>query len=303
MTRFARQLTGRPYAEVIGDPIAQSKSPVIHNFWLRRLGIEAEYRACHVRPEELGEYLAARRADPAWRGCNVTMPHKEAVIAHLDSVDPHAARVGAVNTIYRHPAGDLELVGANTDSAGFLEPLAPALREAHLFRMARIIGTGGAARAIVAALAAEGFVIVLAGRDPAKARALLDELGRGGEHHAIELAHFAARTDFPFDDRQGCLDLVVNASPLGMQGQPPLAFHWSHAPPGAIAYDIVTAPLDTPFLQRARGRGLRTIDGLSMLIGQAAAAFERFFGEPPPRKQDAELRKLLTHEGTARRRR
>jgi shikimate dehydrogenase len=159
--------------------------------------------------------------------------------------------------------------------------------------MARIIGTGGAARAIIAALAAAGFTLVVAGRDPGKARALLDELAPDGEHHAIDLEHFADPTDFAFDDRKGCLDLVVNASSLGMQGQPSLAFDWTHAPPGAIAYDIVTAPCDTAFLQAARAQGHRTIDGLAMLIGQAASAFERFFGQAPPRRHDAELRELL----------
>ena len=282
----------KPYAEVIGDPIAQSKSPAIHNFWLAKLGIDAEYRACHVRPEELAAYLAARREDLDWRGCNVTMPHKQAVMPLLEGIEAPADAIGAVNTIL--PAGDGALAGTNTDAAGFLEPLAAELAKTHYFRMARIIGTGGAARAIIAALAGEGFTLVVAGRDPAKARALLDELAPEGEHHAIDLAHFADPTDFPFDDREGCLDLVINASSLGMTGQPPLAFDWSHAPPGSIAYDIVTAPLDTPFLQSARAAGHRTIDGLSMLIGQAAVAFEKFFGQPAPRAHDAELREILT---------
>jgi shikimate dehydrogenase len=282
----------KPYAEVIGDPIAQSKSPAIHNFWLGKLGIEAEYRACHVRPEELADYLAARREDLDWLGCNVTMPHKQAVMPLLGRIDPPADAIGAVNTIY--PASDRLLAGTNTDAAGFLEPLAGDLAATHYFRMARIIGTGGAARAIIGALADKGFTLVVAGRDPAKARALLDELAPGDEHHAIDLAHFSDSTDFPFDDRQGCLDLIVNASSLGMQGQPPLAFDWSHAPPGSIAYDIVTAPLATPFLEAARAHGHRTIDGLSMLIGQAAVAFEKFFGAPPPREHDAELRTILT---------
>lgn len=282
----------RPYAEVIGDPIAQSKSPAIHNFWLGKLGIAAEYRACHVRPEELADYLVARRADRDWRGCNVTMPHKQAVMPLIDRIEAPADQIGAVNTITPGSGGGL--AGTNTDASGFLEPLGRDLEKAHYFRMARILGTGGAARAIIAALAGHGFTLVVAGRDPGKARALLDELAPMGEHHAIDLAHFADPTDFPFDDREGCLDLVINASSLGMTGQPPLAFDWSHAPPGAIAYDIVTAPLDTPFLQDARARGHRTIDGLSMLIGQAAVAFERFFGEAPPREHDAELRAILT---------
>lgn len=281
----------RAYAEVIGDPIAQSKSPAIYNFWLRKLGIDAEYRACHVRSAGLADYLGQRREDTNWRGCSVTMPHKQAVIPLLTRLEPLAERIGAVNSIV--PA-DGELIGVNTDAPGFLEPLQPLLAQQHLFRMAQILGTGGAARAIVAALAAESFVLVLAGRDPDKARAMLDELAPDGEHHAVDLDHFAGPTDFAFDDRAGCCDLIVNASPLGMAGQPPLAFDVSHAPPGSVVYDIVTAPLDTPLLQAARAAGLRTIDGLAMLIGQAAVAFERFFGAAPPREHDAELRSLLT---------
>ena len=280
------------YAEVIGDPIAQSKSPAIHGFWLGKLGMAAEYRACRVDVPEVRAYLDSRRADPDWLGCNVTMPLKLAVQDHLDTVDPTAAAIGAVNTIHRD--GGQGLLGANTDAAGFLEPLRDALDRQHLFRMARIIGTGGAARSIVHGLAQQGFTLVLAGRDPHKARALLDELAPQGEHHAIDLNHFAAATDFAFDDRAGCLDFIVNASPLGMRGQPPLGFDWSHAPPGAVAYDIVTNPLDTPFLAGARARGHRSVDGLAMLIGQAALAFERFFGVAPPRGHDDELRRLLT---------
>ncbi|MFM6933636.1 MAG: shikimate dehydrogenase [Novosphingobium sp.] len=282
----------RPYVEVIGDPITQSKSPAIHGFWLAELGIDADYRACHILAAGVEAYIAERRADPDWRGCNVTMPHKQAVMPFLDAIDPLAARIGAVNTIVR--STDSMLTGYNTDVPGFLEPLQSRLAEVHLYRMARILGAGGAARAIIAALAGKNFTLVVAARDPAKARALLDELDPGGEHHAVDLAHFAPETDFEFDDRKGCLDLVINASPLGMTGQPPLAFDFSHAPPGSVVYDIVTHPLDTPLLQAARAQGLPTIDGLAMLIGQAAAAFEKFFGQPAPRAHDAELRALLT---------
>jgi len=281
-----------PYAEVIGDPIVQSKSPAIHRFWLAKLGLNADYRACRVAEGELADYLANRRQDPSWRGCNVTMPHKQAITALLDRIEGQALPIGAVNTVQAAAGGSLR--GSNTDAAGFTEPLRARLAEQHWFRMARVLGTGGAARAIVAALAVEGFNIVLAGRDEAKARAILDELAPQGEHHAVELAHFADPTGFAFDDREGCLDLVVNASPLGMRGQPALRFDWSHAPPGAIAYDIVTDPIDTPFLEAARAAGHDTIDGLAMLIGQAALAFECFFAEPAPREHDAELRALLT---------
>jgi shikimate dehydrogenase len=280
------------YAEVIGDPIAQSKSPAIHGYWIGKLGLAAEYRACHVTAEGLGRYLAERREDPDWRGCNVTMPHKQAIVPLLDRLEIGAEMVGAVNTVT--PRRRTFLTGSNTDGAGFLEPLRRDLAETHLFRMARVLGTGGAARAIVAALAEEGFVVVLAGRDPAKAQALLDAIDPEGEHHAADLAQFADPTDFPCDDRRGCFDLIVNASPLGMAGQPPLKFDFSHAPPGSVVYDIVTHPPETEFLKAARAAGFRTIDGLAMLIGQAAVAFEKFFGVAPPREDgDAELRRLL----------
>ena len=280
------------YAEVIGDPIAQSKSPAIHGYWIRKLGLDADYRATHVKPEALASYITGRRNDPDWRGCNVTMPHKQSVIPLLDALDPLAAKIGAVNTIVPENG---QLVGYNTDADGFLEPLRPYLSQQHLFRMARVVGTGGAARAIIAALAQQHVTIVLAGRDTEKAKALLDELDPGGEHHVAPLDHFAEPTDFAFDNRAGCLDLVVNASLLGMAGQPPLVFDLSHVPPGSIVYDIVTHPLDTALLKAAREAGFRTIDGLAMLIGQAAIAFSRFFGQEPPRDDgDRALRELLT---------
>lgn len=280
-----------PLAHVIGDPIAQSKSPAIHRFWLSKLGIDGEYDRHLVTAESLADYLTEFRAHPGWIGCNVTMPHKQAIMPLLDRLDPIAVQIGAVNTVVKQADGTL--TGFNTDAAGFLEPLAGELANRHLFRMARILGAGGAARAIIAALAQQGFTLVVAARDPAKARALIDELAPKGEHHAIALDHFADVTDFAFDDRKGCCDLVVNASPLGMSGNPPLAFDLSHAPPGSIFYDIVTSPPDTQLLIEARAAGHKTISGLAMLIGQAAIAFEKFYGSPPPREHDAELMELL----------
>ena len=286
------QGSNRPYAEVIGDPIAQSKSPDIHNFWLQRLGLDGDYRRCHVTAEGLADYVTQRRGDPDWRGCNVTMPHKQAIMALVDAVDPAAQAIGAVNTVVRQADGTLK--GFNTDAPGFLEPLLDELSQPHLFRMARIIGNGGAARALVKALCDHGFVIVMFGRDPARARALLDELDPEGEHHVAPLSMLAEPTEFDFDDRVGCLDLVVNASPLGMTGNPPLDLHPGHVPPRSICYEIVTSPRETEFLKTAKEAGFRTIDGLSMLIGQAAYAFEKFFGQPAPREDDAELREILT---------
>ena len=277
------------YAEVIGDPIAHSKSPVIHRFWLEKLGIAGDYRVSHVRPDELKAYLAAAAGDAAWRGCNVTVPHKQAIMPLLGSVSPEARKIGAANIIVREGTS---LVGHNSDGRGFLEPLRPLLARPHLFRMARIFGAGGAARAVAHALAGEGFTLVVAARDVAKAESLLGDIE--GEHFPVSLSHFAPPTDFAFDDREGLLDLIVNATSLGMAGQPPLPLDWSHVPPGSIVYDIVYAPLETALLRQARQRGHRTVDGLHMLIGQAAVAFEMFFGRPAPREHDAELRALLT---------
>ncbi len=281
------------YAEVIGDPIAHSKSPMIHNHWLQLAGISAEYRASHVKSEDLQTFFEARRNDTAWQGCNVTIPHKQAVMPLLDAIDPAAERIGAVNTVVPR---DGRLIGYNTDYAGFLEPLRPFLRERHLFRMARIFGAGGAARAVALALHDQGFVVILGARNLDQARALrsaFDQDGLPDESLMATLDHFAEPIDFPWDDRVGMLDLVVNTTSLGMKGNPPLRLDFSHVPPNSIVYDIVYAPLETPLLAEARANGLRTIDGLSMLIGQAAEAFALFFGEAAPRRQDGSLRERL----------
>ena len=281
---------GVPYAEVIGDPIAHSKSPIIHGFWLERLGIEAEYRRSRVESGDLERHLASRRDDPDWRGCNVTMPHKQTVMPLLNEIDPAAARIGAVNTIVRSTGGS---VGHNSDVGGFLEPLQPLLAQHHLFRMARIFGAGGAARAVAEGLRSSGFALVVAARRVEQAERLIGGLD-ADFNHAVALDHFAGPTDFSFDDREGILDLVVNTTPLGMAGKDPLALDFSHVPPGAVVYDAVYDPLETPLLAEARRRGHETIDGLSMLIGQAAIAFRLFFGAEAPREHDATLRELLT---------
>ena len=280
---------GVPYAEVIGDPIAQSKSPLIHQHWLSALGLEGDYRRAQVPADALASYLQNRRADPDWRGCNVTIPHKQAVAPFLDRIDPAAEKIGAINTVVRE--GDA-LVGYNSDAPGFLEPLRPLLARRHLFRMARIIGTGGAARAVAHALWGEGFTLVIIARDAAKAEALRSDFD-AAHVYVGALQDLAGPTDFAFDDRAGILDLVVNTTSLGMTGQPPLQLDFSHVPPGSVVYDIVYAPLETPLLAEAHARGLQTVDGLEMLVGQAAIAFEKFFGRPAPREHDAALRAVL----------
>lgn len=265
----------RPHAEVIGDPIAQSKSPIIHGFWLHALGLEGSYAKTHVTADGLAEFFAARRADPDWRGCNVTVPHKAAVMAHLDALSADARAIGAVNTVVRE--GD-RLVGYNSDAPGFAEALAGRPVPAH----AAVVGAGGAARAVLAALKGLGVAqVTLLNRSADKAAALLAEFGLAGEVRGL---------DAPLPSA----DLLVNASSLGMTGQPPLDLDLSPLPGHALVDDIVYAPLETPLLAAARARGLATVDGLSMLIGQAAVAFTHFFGAPPPRHRDAELRELLT---------
>ena len=282
----------RPYAEVIGDPIAQSKSPLMHGLWLEKTGIDADYRRTHVRPDELAAYIASRRTDPDWRGCNVTIPHKQAVMGLLDRIDPLADAIGAVNTVVNR---DGQLIGHNTDAPGFLEPLRAQLAERHLLRTARILGTGGAARAIAHALWDEGFTLIVAGRSLAKAQEIVAPFDPG-HTHVCTLDTFAQPLDFDWGEPGDRLDVVVNATSLGMTGQPPLDIDFSNLPPGAVVYDAVYAPLVTPLLAEARRRGHPTIDGLSMLIGQGRLAFELFFGVSAPADLDseAELRARLT---------
>jgi shikimate dehydrogenase len=264
------------YAEVIGDPVDHSKSPAIHGFWLGSLGIDARYDRHRVAGDDLGAYFAGRAQDPAWRGCNVTIPHKQAALAHVP--DPGGLRegIGAINTVFRGDDGTL--VGTNTDAAGFYAPLGDTdLNGAHV----AVLGTGGASRAILFALARIGAAhVTLFARNPLKGAGLLSTFGLKGDVVS-------------FDSPLPPVDLLVNASPLGMQGQPPLSVDLDPLPDHAIVYDIVYAPLETKLLAAARARDLATIDGLEMLIGQAALAFELFFGAAPPRERDVELRRLL----------
>ena len=263
---------------IFGWPVAQSKSPLIHRFWLGKLGIDGDYSRFPVHPEQLG---AALRALPALglRGVNITVPHKIAVMDHLDSIDASARALGAVNTVSVTPDG--RLAGANTDVDGVLEPTR------HLDMRGRaviIAGTGGAARAAVtaAARAGAGWLTILA-RDAAKAAALLENTGLPGA-----VAGLDAR--WPHADDAV---LFCNATSLGMIGQPALPVELGQLPVAATVFDAVYAPLETPLLAAARARGMPVIDGLQMLVGQAATAFEIFFGAPAPRQHDTELRALL----------
>ena len=244
-----------PYAEVIGDPISHSKSPLIHNFWAKALGLDVDYRAVHVTPEVLAAYFAERKADPNWRGCNITVPHKVEALAHVEDRGDVRATIGAINTVIR--AEDGALVGTNTDAAGFYAPLS-GLDLAG--QPVTVIGAGGAARAILFALSRMSVGPV---------------------------------TVFNRNVLKGAAARAVDAPGLGVAGQPPLDLELSALPEDALVEDIVYAPLETGLLAAARARDLDTIDGLEMLIGQAAVAFELFFGAEPPRDRDEELRSIL----------
>ncbi|GAA0476328.1 shikimate dehydrogenase [Parasphingorhabdus litoris] len=266
----------RPYAEVIGDPIAHSKSPIIHNFWLEKLGIKADYRMFHVKPDELADYIANRRDDPNWLGCNVTIPHKLPVMDHVSDPGEVRASIGAMNTIARTENGDL--FGTNTDAGGFFAPIAdlPLAGQDVI-----VIGAGGAAQAVLFALSrVDVGSVTIINRNVLKASALLARFGLKGQalEHGSTLP--PAR-------------LLVNASALGMKGQDELIIDLDGQPDDAIIYDLVYVPLRTKLLISAQSRGLETIDGMAMLIGQAALAFEIFFGQAPPLEHDDELRRLL----------
>ena len=279
---------GRPYAEVIGDPIGHSKSPAIHNFWLESLGLGGEYRAARVLGGRLGAYLRQKSQDPFWRGCNVTAPLKREAAALLGDPTGVCGWLGAVNCIFHSPLAPLP---ANTDVAGVGE----ALRGVEL-KGARIclIGSGGAAWAALCWLVGQGAAeVTILSREPGKAEALTRLVPTDGrtrlKHGAYERAGEAL---------SGAA-LIVHATPMGMAGGPPLrpeiaAALAEAAGPETIFFDMVYAPSETELLRTARERGAACIDGLSMLIGQAAPAFQLFFGAPPPRERDSELRALLT---------
>ncbi len=206
-----------PYAEVIGDPIKHSKSPLIHRFWIEALGIDADYRAHHVTPDGLAAYFEARKADPAWRGCNITLPHKEAALDLVEDRGGVRGTIGAINLAMR--AEDGVLIGTNTDAGGFYAPIAEVpLAGAPVV----VIGAGGAARGILFALSRIGVgEVTILNRNVLKAAALLSSFGLKGK--ALPLSA-------PIPPAA----LLVNTSSLGMTGQPPL--------------DIDLTPL-------ARGRG------------------------------------------------
>jgi shikimate dehydrogenase len=267
------RITGRTrLAGIMGWPVAHSRSPALHNFWLDEHGIDGAYVPLPVRPEHLAQAL---RALPALglRGCNLTLPHKKAALSVVDRIDPVARRIGAINTIV--VAADGSLDGSNTDAFGFRENLrdyVPDWRPAA--GPAVVLGAGGAARAVVAALGEAGaHDIRLVNRTGERAAALARDLGDGATRIAV----------WPWHQRQAALAdaaVLVNATSLGMAGEPELELDLAQLPPAAIVVDIVYVPLETALLSQARQRGHVVVDGLGMLLHQARPGFNAWFGTP-----------------------
>ena len=255
-------------AFVIGHPIAHSRSPLIHGTWLKEHGIDGSYGAIDVAPEALPAFFDRLRTGE-FAGGNVTIPHKETVFALCDTVDPLARRIGAVNTLV---VEDGAVHGTNTDYLGFLGNLdagAPGWSEG--LANALVLGAGGAARAIIVALRSRDIPVTLLNRTRATAERLAEELGPGVVARSLDTINEAAAD----------AGLVVNTTSVGMHGTRFEGFHLDRLPAGALVTDIVYTPLETPLLADARARGLRTVDGLGMLLHQAVPGFEAWFGVRP----------------------
>lgn len=269
-------MTSKGYADVIGDPIAQSKSPAIHRHWLDQAGLDFEYRATRVTRAELPDFVAKRRRDPDWRGCNVTMPLKLDAAILADDATDRAVAAGAANILV---AKDGAVLAGNTDVGGVLQLLGPRLAKGAPGGMT-LLGNGGAARAVLVALRMLGIGDVrLQARDVADATKLAVQFGLSERPRPFDVAI----------DTAG----LINATPMGMAAEPPFAIDLSRMPPAGWVFDLVTDPVETALLRTARERGLATIDGLSMLVEQAAASFMLLFGQDPPRRDDAALMEKL----------
>ncbi len=264
-------------AGVMGWPVAHSRSPRLHGYWLTRYAIDGCYEALAVAPDTLAGELAAL-VGRGFAGVNLTVPHKQAALGLMASLSPAAKAIGAVNTVVVGAGG--ALAGDNSDAFGFVENLrhgAPGWSAAA--GPAVVLGAGGAARAVCYALAGAGAPeLRLVNRTMERAEALAADLG--GPLAAL-----------PWDDRSRALDgatLLVNTTMLGMDGQPALDIDLGPLPAGALVNDIVYAPLETPLLAAAAARGNPVVDGLGMLLHQARPGFEAWFGVAP--EVTAELR-------------
>jgi len=262
-------------AGIIGWPVEHSRSPRLHGFWLQRHAIDGAYVPLPIRPESFA--LAVRGlAASGFAGANVTAPHKLAAFEICDTVEASARRAGAVNTLIFQ---DGRITGRNTDGVGFVANL-----RAHgvdpAAGPALVLGAGGAARAVIAALQDTGVTVTVANRTRARADALARDLP------GLVVTDWSARAAALADHA-----LLVNTTSLGMLGHPPLELDLAKAPPGLAVADIVYAPLETPLLAAARARGLRPVEGLGMLLHQAVPGFAAWFGVTPT--VDDELRRFV----------
>jgi len=263
---------------VMGHPIAHSRSPMIHGYWLAQLGIAGKYELVDRAPEAFAEFFTHLAAN-GYVGGNITVPHKEAAYRLVNRRDDVAEAVGAVNTVWFEGA---MLMGSNSDPHGFianLDELAPGWDVAGC--RAVVLGAGGAARSAVFALVSRGADVSLANRTLGRAQALADHFGVHVKGHDFDAVPALLEN----------ADLLVNCTSLGMIGKPPLEIDLAPLKPSASVYDVVYVPLETPLLAQARSRGHRTVDGLGMLLHQAGFGFEKWFGVMP--KVTPELRALV----------
>ena len=274
--------TEHPYklAGVMGWPVAHSRSPVIHGHWIRELGLKGNYVLLPVQAEHLGDAVRGLRA-LGFAGCNLTIPHKVAAMPLMDRLDPLARRIGAINTIVVEADGTLS--GYNNDAYGFIQSLLDAQPDWRADAgPVTVLGAGGAARAVLVALAERGAKeIRLCNRSLDKAQALATEFG--GPIRA-----------YPWEQRAEALDgcaLLVNTTSLGMKGQEALELSLTRLPQQALVCDVIYVPLETPLLAAARERGNATVNGLGMLLNQARPAFHRWFGVMP--EITPELRRMI----------
>jgi shikimate dehydrogenase len=262
---------------LIGWPAAHSRSPLIHHYWLRTLGIEGGYNIEAVPPEGFAEFVL-RLSAHGFVGANVTLPHKERALA-LSVPDARARAVGAANTLWYEGR---ELRSTNTDIEGFINNLDASAKDWDRIDEALVLGAGGSSRAVVFGLVERGIRRVhLANRTVERARALADQFGETVRPIAWEM----------IGDALPQAGLLVNTTSLGMHGQPALEIDANLLPSQAIVADLVYVPLETPLLAAARARGLKTADGLGMLLHQAVRGFELWFGRRP--EVTSELRALV----------
>ena len=276
-----------PRAFVIGWPIAHSRSPLIHNYWLKMLGISGTYERLAVRSEALAEFLATF-PDQGFVGGNVTLPHKEMAYALCAQTSASATRLQAVNTLWIENG---KLCGDNTDVAGFLGCLDEDVPDwTDHCEKAVVIGSGGAARAIVYALMSRCHPhISLVNRSHRRGEDLIALVRSIDPDQAIELHDFAGLPKI-----LASADLLVNTTSLGMTNQPKLVIDLAPLPPHAVVADIVYVPLETELLMAAQARGLKTSGGLGMLLHQAVPGFARWFGRCPV--VTPELRALVARD-------